>query len=275
MPAWINPWGLVAFLLAALALLLASIIGLRSLTILLAALGLVVVLVGIPLSWPRRQTRDRVWLTLGGSVSGAVLGVALFASGLLNPFWAIDFPVPRNQDPNRMVVVPRDVLQDPGKPYTAGDWVDAETEAIRQYDMIVRVDSVKTGPLPDKEDRFYLQIHLRLANSGHTENIPIECFGVDKHPPALHDDSGRLYPFLDQRPRRLAAGVIVFEPPSQEVATLLPPRYLDYLLVFELPSSGFEALKLELPASAWGRQGVCRFRIAKPFEATLPEIKTN
>jgi hypothetical protein len=45
---------------------------------------------------------------------------------------------------------------------------------------------------------------------------------------------------------------------------------MNVLLVFEPPASGWNSLQLELPASAWGRKGTCRFRIPELFTAISP-----
>ena len=53
--------------------------------------------------------------------------------------------------------------------------------------------------------------------------------------------------------------------------TVRPAKYVDVLLVFDYPLPQLEAVKLQVPSSAWGRTGICRFRINGAFEAPLPE----
>jgi len=274
MPVWINPWGLAAFVLGGLALYLAPLVGVRSLTVTLSALGVGLVVLGVPFTWRKKKSKNWRWLALGGAMSGGVLLLALFAPGLLNLYWAMDFPIVQ-PDPNKLMVVDRNAAQGEGRPLATEDWVDASTEAVRQNDAILCLQGVRVGPLKDRGSASYLQVHFRLANSGYARKIKIEPFDNDKHRPVLSDDSGQSYPFLDQRRRNLAAGVLDFKPPSQEAAEVGAPRFLDYLLVFELPPGGGKALKLQLPASAWGREGVCRFRISDCFEAQLPQVKKN
>ncbi len=274
MPAWINPWGLVASLLSALALLAAPVDRLRSLTIVLSALGVAVVLLGIPVTWWRRN-QDWAWLGFGGALSGAVLLLALFRPGLLNPFWAIDLPTEPPPDPNRLTVIPRGQPNAEGKPLAPEDWVDASREVIRQREMLIRLPSVKTGALMSKTGDVsgpaYLLIRLSFYNTSHSDTITIHHFDNEKHKPVLTDDSGHSYPFIEQRPRYLrAGGSVVFLPSNETVGELQPPRYLDYLLVFQMPPAGLESLQLELPASAWGRKGVCRFRIPRFFDTVVP-----
>jgi hypothetical protein len=266
--SWISPWGAAAFAVATLALLQASVLGLRWLTVGLAALGLLLLGQGIRATRNDRQSRDRVWFTVGGGLSGVVLLAALIVPGLLNSRWAIDSAVPQT-DPDAQMLVPRARPLDEGRRLAAEDWAEAETEAIRQGDLIVRVESVEVGPLPEKADVPYLLVHLRLANCKHG-TIAAEGFGNDKQPPVLTDDAGGSYPFLEGRPRRPASGAPVFAVSAPQGATLGPLERQDYLLVFAAPPSPLPALKLEVPASAWGRNGACKIRISRLFDASVP-----
>src|SRR6266513_2166625 len=103
MRARISPWGLAAFDLAVLGLLLASLVGVRWLTLTLAALGALTALLGIPAARKKREARESLVLALGGIVSGAVLSVALFFPGLINDFWALDRTV-AEPDANQQVL---------------------------------------------------------------------------------------------------------------------------------------------------------------------------
>ncbi len=207
--SWVSPWGAAAFVAGALALLQASVPGLWWLTVALAALGVLLVGQGIRATWPHPRATDRTWLVLGGGVSGVVLLVALAAPWLLNNWWAIDTQVALS-DPDAQVVVPRDVPLDKGRRPSADDWADAVTEAIRQDDLFVRVESVKSGPRPGKAvpasaDGSCLMVYLRLLNCKHERTISVEGF-KDTHQPVLTDDTGHSYAFLGQRRRRPAKG---------------------------------------------------------------------
>src|SRR5436189_4334786 len=132
------PWGTLAFALAVLALLVASLTLLRTLTIALASLGVIAAALGLPGLSVRR---DRPWLIVGGFLGGAVVLLALFAPGVLNTYWAMDVPVPET-DPHQLVVTPRADPRGPGSPLTADTWANADKEAIRQDDLLIWVDSV-------------------------------------------------------------------------------------------------------------------------------------
>jgi hypothetical protein len=151
-----------------------------------------------------------------------------------------------------------------GKPQLSDVWAAAEKEAVRQDDVVLRLDSVAFGPIPDRGGEFLL-IHLRIASAGNERMIPFAGFSSNQQP-ILKDASGRSYRFLEQRPRKLKVGpphVFVADAPGlQEIG---PGRFLDYQLVFEPPPVAFSVLNLELPAEAWGRKGVAKLRISGTF----------
>jgi putative heme-binding domain-containing protein len=256
----ICPWGMAAFVLAVLGLLLASLVGVRWLTLTLSALGALVALVGIGTA---RESKDRVWLALGGILSGVVLCLTLFVPGLINDFWALDVAVPE-PDPNQLVLVPHNQPRDPGRSMAADEWADTVKDAIRQGDLFVCVESVTAGRLPEKGTTSYLIVNLRVFQIEAERGTTFQDF-KDKRQPVLRDDSGREYPFLGHRQRR----------PFITVIEAGGGLVLDQLLVFELPPPGSKFLKLQIPASAWGRQGACRFCIGsiEPEEITdMPKL---
>jgi hypothetical protein len=271
-PAWISPWGVASLCCAALALITSTALGIRWLTLLVAAVGIIVVVVGVYSTGESRDTKDRVWLSVGGGLNGLVLCVALFVPGLLNSWWWIDTSAPTN-DPNHQVVVPYDDPLAPGRQPVDDEWADAASEAVRQNDALVRLQSVKIGPLKGRGSRKYLLVHFRLANCGREQIIKFDGFVNNAHRLVLTSESGQAYPLLEQRKRKPTKAPAVFEESSESAFELLPTMPQDLLLVFEAPPSSFEPLRLEVPSSAWGRNGVCRLRIAAPFEFVLPGKK--
>jgi hypothetical protein len=270
LPSWVSPYGAGAAVLAGLAFFSAAVLAQRLVTIGLLAAGLGVTVVGVRATREKRETRDVAWLVTGGGLCGLGLLLMLVAPAVLNPFWAMDFSVAR-ADPDKQVQVRRDEPREQGRPLTPDDWTDAVKNAIRQNDVVIRVESVEAGPLLDKGDKSYLKIHLRLANVGYERYIPFEGFARDKHAPVLTDDSGHSYPFLEQRWRKRAPGtkgrattVPVFEAGPARLVNVVPNRNVERLLIFE--GAPGKALKLELPASAWGRAGVCKIRIPGLFQ---------
>jgi putative heme-binding domain-containing protein len=225
--------------------LAASLAGVRWLTLASSVLGVAVACVGL---WVCGR-QGRVSVVLGGGLCAAILLVTVLAPGVLNPFWAMDSR-PAPVDPNLLVVVSRERAREEGRPLAEDEWVDAETEGIRQDDLLVSLESVKGGRLLERGGTSFLLVHFHLDQFQPGRTIAFERFAPGKNEPILTDDSGRSYAFVVDRVRK----------PPTKFDVLLK---VDHLLVFELPPSQVRELKLELPAAAWGREGVCRFRISK------------
>jgi hypothetical protein len=150
--------------------------------------------------------------------------------------------------------------------------VDPGQDWIKQHDLLVRVDSVKPGNIPGKGDTQYLVVRLGLMPLT-DQVIRLEPFDRDKHAAVLKDEQGRSYNFVAQYHRlRGKAGAPYFVP-STEMREVSGGLRQDLLLFFEPVPARSEMLKLELPASAWGRQGECRFRVPAFFEAPVPTMK--
>jgi hypothetical protein len=273
----LSPWAVSGVALGTLALLVASLVGWRMVTIGLSALGVVAIVAGIPGILSTRRTNgpwrmDRVSLAVGGSVSGVVLLLALFAPKLLNSRWGRDLAVPPSE-PNKLVRVLRNKPQDEGDLLADKDWVDARKEAIRQDEVLVRVESFQVDRRAAGGDNTQILVHLRVANAGHGKPITFTGFSEERKRPVLKDDSGHGYPFVEQRRRKPGKGPPVFEAVTGPMLVdVKAGRWQDELLVFEAPAAlagaGNPAFwKLEIPASAWGREGVCQFRIPAVFDA--------
>jgi hypothetical protein len=208
------------------------------------------------------QAKDRAWLTLSGGMCALLLLVTFFLPGTLNNYWALNVTVVEPER-DQFIAVPRDDPKGDGKRLGTDDAADAATEVIRHDDLLLSVETVKAGQLPDKNRLAVGLVHLQFANIG-SGPITFKGFDNDKHRPALTDTSGRAYAFLEQRQRLRSSGDPVFAPRPGGVE-LHATESQGYLLVFELPLGGLKTLKLELPAAAWGRQGVYQFFITGPF----------
>ena len=263
-PGWISPWGATGFVLAAVGLVSASVIGVWILSLVLTCLGFLAVLVGLVVTRKEPQGKDYIWHALGAILSLGILAVLFLAPGLLQNRWAMDFTVARG-DQNKQVRIPRDVPRDPGKPMAADESVDAASEAIRQGDVVMRVESVKVDPLPAKGATSYLLVHLRLSNVNSSLGIPFAGFSNDKHKPVLTDDKGKSYAFVEPWRRKEGVKGIVFEEGGKREGTIIASSRLDHLLVFQAPPEGVDSFQLTVPASAWGAKGVGKFRIANFF----------
>ncbi len=206
-PEWINLWGFAGLALATAGLLLASVGGIRPLTMALAGLGLLTALAGIPFMDEGHKNRDRVWLALSAFLSGWGLLLALVFPGVLNSHWVLARAVP-TLDPNKMVAAPRGEPRAAGRPIDAGDEADAASEVIRQRDVVIGIESMKSGPLPNQKKSFLL-VHCWIGNIG-TENLPFQGFSRDKNQPRLTDRAGQPLAFVEQRQRVPAKGAPVF-----------------------------------------------------------------
>ncbi len=269
-PGRVNPWGAAGLIFATLGILAATVVGNRMATYTFLGLGLVAVIVGIGWTALRRKPMNVSWLAIGGAVNVAALGMVLFAPGLLNRYWTMDGAVPV-PDPHKLVAAPRDNPRGEGRALAPDDWVDAVTELIRQDDAQIRINAVALGPVPDKPGQTFLLVNIRLANV-RNDKVVFEGFAKTKHPPVLKDGSGKSFACLEQRQRKPAAGAVVFIAAEPQTIAVGQGGQFDLQLVFEAPPADFSTLKLELPASAYGRKGVCKFAIPELFVAPIPEV---
>jgi hypothetical protein len=235
----------------------------RLLTLALAVLGLGVALSGVAVAKEKQPVKDRVWVILGGGMSALILCLALFLPGVLNNYWAINVAVAQ-PDVDQRLAVPREDPRGDGTPVETDTGVNAAAEAIRHDELLVSVESARASSLPDKGPTSYALVHLEFANVG-GGLIAFKGFDKSNHQPVLSDTSGHAYAFVEQRQRLRARGAPVFDAPKAGGTELSATSSQGYLLVFELPSGGLNSLKLEIPASAWGRQGVYQFQIPGPF----------
>jgi hypothetical protein len=93
----------------------------------------------------------------------------------------------------------------------------------------------------------------------------------------LKDESGQVYNLVEQQ-KRVRAGQRdpYYETIKEPTVFELRPHSMtvsqDLLLVFAEAglAKDFKPLQLEVPCSAWGRQGTCKFRIAAPYKSRFP-----
>jgi hypothetical protein len=254
-PGWINTWGVIAFFLAGLGVLLAGLSFPRWLTLTLAGLGLPVALAGVVAAQGSWRTRDRVWLSLGGGGSAALLVLALSLPSWLNTRWGMDFAVPE-PDRDQQLAVSRD-NKAVVKELAGEDWVDAETNAVRQGDVLVRVEGAAVDWLPGS-DRPVLLVTLHVANVGPLRPVPYDGQGGGQHPAVLRDGRGTELARRDLGSQARKAGQV-------HTVSVLPTHEVQDVVASEPPWPGSDRVDLELPAAAWGGQGVCKFRIPKTF----------
>jgi hypothetical protein len=202
----------------------------------------------------------------------SILLAVFLAPGLLNQWWSFSSSVPKT-DAHGQVLVPYQNMLDEGRP-AGDDWADAATEAIRVgNDVVVRVQSAKTGPVPGMGNTTYLLITLRIVNLSRATTVHFTGF-VGAGVPVLTDDSGRSFALKKQRLRQRVSGAPVFEDAPAgtmdiEINARQNPNQ-DVLLVYEVPPV-VEGLRLEVPGAAWKRKSTCRLRIAQLFDSKYPD----
>jgi hypothetical protein len=267
-------WGIGAILAAALALGVAMVLGIWSATLVLAIAGLIMVAMSFFATAEDDQDKERKWQLLGGLTNSAVLVLTLFFPTILNRFWGLDKPLPV-LDYDKQVAVPREKPRDPGKELGTDGFADAAGAWIRMENILVGVESVGIGEIPEAKpsgaaSKSYLLIHFRIASIG-GDDVTFEGFDNAERKVKLTDASNRTYSLVEQRVRVPAKGTAVFGPPGVKPFTLSSYDWFrrGVLLVFEPVPERIERMKLELPASAWGRRGTCRFVINDVFEEAL------
>jgi putative heme-binding domain-containing protein len=252
LPAGISVWSLASLTLAALAALMASLTSVRWLT--LAAAGLGLAAVGAA-SWARRGSRaagDGAML-----IFSAILCAGVVLVTALNSFRSVDAGPPET-DPHAVLVVARERPLEGSRPAKDGECVDAATEGYIQDDLFIRVEEARAGRLPDEGTKQFLLVRFRVNQIHQDAPRAYERFVRGRTEPVLTDDTGQSYAFVVDRVRK--------EPTKFDLIL-----NVDHYLVFELPPSAVQGLKLEVPASAWGQPGRRRFRIdhIEP-EETIP-----
>lgn len=139
-------------------------------------------------------------------------------------------------------------------------WVDASADAAQFGYVRVRVAGVTLEspgpPTPAARPTLLekrLVIRLRVSNAGASQVVHYQGWNGNKAGLQLRDDQGRelrLKPTTRRGPGKFVAQ-----------ADIPPEKWIDDDLVFEVPNSPRNALRLELPGSAVGRDDMLQFRI--------------
>jgi hypothetical protein len=268
--------GAVALVLSGSALLCASFSFLCGLVAPLSGLGLLTG--GAALVLARLAPTGRLFLPITGSVAaGAILNVALFLPAVLGPTY--DRSRQRG-DPDRNVlrVVPLGsmpvISQTP-------EWVNASQYALQRGDLRVQIVGVSIDPVPGttkskpkspQPGTLLVRVRVTLAERqpggenkslDWTQNRENKPFGGNRIPnPALTDVGGKSYAFRESKVFDSVGG--------KRGANLFPVQTADEVLAFEAPPEGWESLRLEAPAAAWGGAGVFRFTIPATILVSTP-----
>jgi hypothetical protein len=167
----------------------------------------------------------------------------------------MDFAVPQ-PDQNKQWLVARD-NGDEGKELSSGDRVDAQTHAIRQGDILIRVESAVVERIPG-QDQPVLLVALHVANVGPLHHVIYHGQASGEHPVIVRDSRGKELPRRDLGDRAKKLGQV-------GTVSMLPIHDVKDLLAVEAPWSGTAHVEVDLPAATWGREGVCKFTIPASF----------
>jgi hypothetical protein len=250
--SWVNPWGGFAFVLAAVALLFAALAWPRYVVLPITGLGLLVSLAGVMAARESWTLQDGLWLSLGGGANLLFLLLSVVLPSWLNSRWGRDFDVPET-DRNQQVLVSRDG-KPAGKDLTGNDWVEADKNAIQQgSDVLIRLENVVVDRPPGK-DQPALLITLHLGNVGPLRDFTYHGQKDGEFVPLLRDSRGKEL-------QRQILGDQAQKAGQLGAVSVLPFHTVNDVLVFEPPWTGTDHLELEMPAAAWGRAGVCKFKV--------------
>lgn len=226
----------VAFLLAGGALLVSHVPYGRFGTVGAAALG------GLLAAAAVFGSRRPAYPLAAAVLNGLVLVVAVLLPGWLGlPSWR---PTPVNKDAHTVQILGDEGLQKP-----QSEWVDIGQSW--QFDDVRVKGSASVGPVelvgPQGKviwtRQRYLAVRVKVGNVGVARPIPFQGWG-----PAtvkLTGAGGTAVPAA-----RFETGWYPTE--QSKPASLLPGKSADWLLLFELPATPTESLRLELPGAPAG-----------------------
>jgi hypothetical protein len=252
LPPWINVWGVLAFALAALALLLAAFALPRWLSLSFTGLGGLLAVAGLAARREEWKLKDGVWLTLGGGGCALVLLLGLARPDWFNNRWGRDFEV-REPERNKPIQVNKETYREV-KELDNSDRVDAAMHAVRYGDVVVRIDSAVVERLTPK-DAPVLLIALHLKNAGPVQTVTYHGQGGEQHRAIVRDSRG-------QELKRRDLGAEAKKRGQVGEVSILPLHEVNDLIAVEAPFAGTGHVEVDVPAAAWGREGACKFTVS-------------
>jgi len=207
------------------------------------------------------ETPARLVLPLGGAaVSGLALIVAWFLPSLFGPGYEAS-RAKSDYDPDVVRVVPLRAASGGSAALEAGGSADASQAALQQGYIRVRIASAAVAPVQvvDSKKRYtkqpFLAVTVQIQHLGNGERVRLVHWGTTGErtvPDAVATTNGRKLALANTDPD-MPVGVSYGQ-------DLFPGRATSDLLLFDPPPAG-AAVRLELPAEAWGGHGVFRFQI--------------
>jgi hypothetical protein len=271
---WFVILGVVAFLLGSIGLALASFGGMELVALGITFLGLVLAAIGFLVAF--RQETGTLY---------PLLGILVCLPALLwSTYCYTQAPKPEKPrsaaDLARKLTVPLNqrnaaLTGETPIPAQQGDFVDFTKQAQQQGDLRVTITSASIakapleGPAGKKlpTDK-YLLVHLKVNNVGAERKYDFSGWGQwgSDHAASLRDTKGKTFKI-----KRFEAAWEIKGQVHSPVG-ILPGKSIDDILVFEAPpAKDIPAhMRLELPASAFGGEGVLQFEIPGKVVSVVP-----
>jgi hypothetical protein len=255
--------GAFGLLLASLAFVSAQVPFLFPAALPLAGVGLVTGFAGL---WATRPRSPGGWLVTLAGASASLAGV------LVMVFWpnllGLGYGAPETAAPtfDRKAVYSYEQKTNLGRDREDAEWLDARKYFVQQGIVRIRVDWARLQRVSyqhDKTSRLTsdkkLVIGLRVIAMRPAPKVRYAGWWVKKGEQdvaaRLIDSTDRSYSLAVLPPGSVAAGQL-------DAAGDLPPgKFIKDLIVFEPPAPGFQYLRLELPAAAFGGTGTLRFQL--------------
>lgn len=250
-----NGFAVAAFFLGGVALGCASVSWLQWLTFPLAGAGILAGVICL-LATPLETTRDALLLLVGGAVSIAVVLIALIWPSLFGMDPRLTRETPAAPDANRQLLQPRaSTAAASQKPQTleanqwaAADKFDVDHGNVRLSIAAAAIRDEPPGDRKDKKREKELSITVKLSHVGVKDAVAFQGWQA-AHAPRL----------------TVAGHAIAFKRREGQAGNrnLVPFQPIQEVLVFEAPPATDDALRLELPAAAFGGTGVVRFELPR------------
>jgi hypothetical protein len=263
----VEPWEAAALLAGSLALVTASVRQLNSLTIPLAALGLLLA-IAAPLIRAGPSKLGALGPAFGVIVSAAVLICIWVRPEIFGLEWIRGQALGPEQEKAYFVPAKKATTTKP-QPLGPDDVVDAQQGAWRRSDVQVRVVSLEmmrdNAPAQGGKSPLSLGIRLKVTNLGSSRTVRFDGWGKLGSPdgtPAviLRDGQGREY---QSRGAFTGPANPSSKGAASPPASLKPRAFAEEVLLFEPPAQVAEEFFLDLSLAALETEGRLKFKIAR------------
>jgi hypothetical protein len=235
----------------------------------LSVLGLLSALIAVALAWngPKRRL---ILPIIGNTATSGVLILAVLAPSLLGPTY-LRTRLGSGADPNLLRAIP---IGSAPLISEVPEWIDASQYALQRGELRVQVSGVSVGQGSDakeksdgkgkstKSELLLVRVRVQMPLSEQKANGAKQFDWSQSRTPTLSDSTGTSFTLRDTK---------VLEPAdAARKSHLFPMSTTDQIFTFEAPPTGWTSLRLELPAAAWGGNGVFRFTLPTSMMLATP-----